>query len=79
MVRAEGLPKPQIRWSMNGKPIDEHEHHKIETTATSVEGQVTSTLSLSDFNMADVGIVSIHLIFFFYLKQTLLINVRDFA
>lgn len=55
MVRADGLPKPQIRWYLNEKPVEEHEHHKI---VTNVETQVTSSLTLTDFNIEDVGIVS---------------------
>ncbi|XP_064214157.1 obscurin isoform X3 [Tribolium castaneum] len=53
MVRADGLPKPQIRWLLNGKPIVEDEKHKIESHA---DAQVTSTLTVSDFNDSDSGI-----------------------
>ncbi|XP_044269472.1 obscurin isoform X2 [Tribolium madens] len=53
MVRADGLPKPQIRWLLNGKPIVEDEKHKIESHA---DAQVTSTLTVSNFNDSDSGI-----------------------
>lgn len=56
MVRADGLPKPEIRWFLNGKPIIENENHKIETHT---ETQVTSTLSVNNYSESDVGIVSI--------------------
>lgn len=62
MVRADGLPKPQIRWYLNDKPVEEHEHHKIETNA---EAQVTSSLTITDYNKGDVGIVSKRLRFGF--------------
>lgn len=55
MVRADGLPKPEIRWYLDGKAIIEDEHHKITTQG---EAQVTSSLAISDYNEKDSGIVS---------------------
>lgn len=56
MVRADGLPKPEIRWYCNGKPIQEDAKHKIETQT---EKQVTSKLTITDFDEANTGIVSV--------------------
>lgn len=56
MVRADGLPKPQIRWYCNDKQVVEHEHHQI---VTNVDAQVTSTLTITDYNEGDIGIVLI--------------------
>lgn len=55
MVRADGLPKPEIKWFLNGKEIVEDANHKI---ATSTDAQVTSTLSVTHYSEADVGLVS---------------------
>ncbi|XP_056629538.1 obscurin isoform X9 [Diorhabda sublineata] len=52
MVRADGLPKPEIRWFVNGKPITD-EKHKIVTTS---EAQVTSKLIIQDFDETEAGI-----------------------
>ncbi|CAG9815908.1 unnamed protein product, partial [Phaedon cochleariae] len=53
MVRADGLPKPEIRWFLNGKRIVEDENHKIETVA---EAQVTSKLRILNFDELNSGI-----------------------
>ncbi|KAG5881050.1 hypothetical protein JTB14_033964 [Gonioctena quinquepunctata] len=53
MVRADGLPKPEIRWFCNGKPISEDKHHKIETVT---ETQVTSKLTITNFDEEFGGI-----------------------
>ncbi|XP_057667134.1 obscurin isoform X2 [Diorhabda carinulata] len=53
MVRADGLPKPEIRWFVNGKPITDDEKHKIVTTS---EAQVTSKLIIQDFEETEAGI-----------------------
>ncbi|XP_060519331.1 obscurin isoform X9 [Cylas formicarius] len=53
MVRADGLPKPDIRWYINGKEITQDERHKIITVS---DAQVTSTLSITNFSESDVGI-----------------------
>lgn len=55
MVRADGLPKPEIRWYFDGKPIIEDENHKIKTHG---EAQVTSSLTISNYNEKNSGIVS---------------------
>ncbi|XP_063930937.1 obscurin isoform X4 [Zophobas morio] len=52
MVRADGLPKPQIRWFLNDNPLTEDANHKIEGHT---EAQVTSTLTVTNFNEADSG------------------------
>lgn len=54
MVRADGLPKPQIRWFLNDNPLTEDANHKIEGHT---EAQVTSTLTVTNFNEADSGMV----------------------
>lgn len=46
MVRADGLPKPEIRWYLNDKPIKQDENNVIKTHT---EAQVTSTLTISNF------------------------------
>ncbi|RZB39359.1 muscle M-line assembly protein unc-89-like [Asbolus verrucosus] len=51
-VRADGIPKPTLQWTLNGKPLVEDENHKIETHT---EPQVTSTLTITNFNDADSG------------------------
>ncbi|KAJ8919920.1 hypothetical protein NQ315_006449 [Exocentrus adspersus] len=53
MVRADGLPKPEIKWYCNGKPIENDSKHRIETHA---ETQVTSKLTITDFDEANAGI-----------------------
>lgn len=55
MVRADGLPKPEIHWYFNGKPIEEDANHKIETVT---EKQVTSKLIITNFDEANTGFVS---------------------
>lgn len=55
MVRADGLPKPDIKWFCNGNPISDDEKHSIVTTK---ETQVTSKLTISDFEEENAGIVS---------------------
>lgn len=54
MVRADGLPKPEIKWYCNGKPINNDEHYSIETVA---ETQVTSKLRITNFEEENSGIV----------------------
>ncbi|KAL1518226.1 hypothetical protein ABEB36_001883 [Hypothenemus hampei] len=53
MVRADGLPKPIIKWYLNGKEIAEDENHHIVTAS---EVQVTSTLTVKNYTENDVGI-----------------------
>ncbi|CAH1180870.1 unnamed protein product [Phyllotreta striolata] len=53
MVRADGLPKPEIRWFLNGKPVTEDENVKIETTT---DAQVTSKLIVKNFDGEHEGI-----------------------
>lgn len=55
MVRADGLPKPEIKWYLNGKEIVEDANHKI---VTSSDAQVTSTLAVTNYNAKDAGSVS---------------------
>ncbi|XP_044758879.1 obscurin isoform X8 [Coccinella septempunctata] len=52
MVRADGLPKPEIKWFFNAKPLIEDENHKVETHT---EMQVTSCLHIKNYNKDDVG------------------------
>lgn len=60
MVRADGLPKPEIKWYLNGKEIVEDENHKI---VTSTDAQVTSTLSVTNYSQSDDGTVNTIFIF----------------
>uniref|UniRef100_A0A6P7FRC9 Obscurin isoform X8 n=1 Tax=Diabrotica virgifera virgifera TaxID=50390 RepID=A0A6P7FRC9_DIAVI len=53
MVRADGLPKPEIRWFFNGKPITEDDNRKIVTTS---DAQVTSKLIITNFGESTAGI-----------------------
>ncbi|CAG9826982.1 unnamed protein product [Diabrotica balteata] len=53
MVRADGLPKPEIRWFFNGKPIVEDDNRKIVTTS---DAQVTSKLIITNFDESTAGI-----------------------
>ncbi|KAK9877930.1 hypothetical protein WA026_020153 [Henosepilachna vigintioctopunctata] len=53
MVRADGLPKPEIKWYFNGNPLKEDNNHKVETHT---ETQVTSSLLIKGYNAGDVGI-----------------------
>lgn len=55
MVRADGLPKPEINWYCNGKPITNDDKHSISTTK---EPQVTSKLLITNFEEENAGIVS---------------------
>lgn len=55
MVRADGLPKPEIKWFFNAQPLIEDENHKSETHT---ETQVTSCLRIKNYNKDDVGFVS---------------------
>lgn len=54
MVRADGLPKPEIRWYLDGKALSEDDSHKIKTHS---EAQVTSSLTITNYNEKDSGIV----------------------
>ncbi|VEN40598.1 unnamed protein product [Callosobruchus maculatus] len=51
-VRADGLPKPEIRWYCNDKLIQENDQCKIKTAG---EAQVTSELTIKDFDLANSG------------------------
>ncbi|XP_050295068.1 obscurin-like isoform X13 [Anthonomus grandis grandis] len=53
MVRADGLPKPEIKWFLNNKEIVEDDRHKIEGAS---EAQATSTLSVKGYSESDVGL-----------------------
>lgn len=62
MVRADGLPKPEIKWFLNGDVIKEDQNHKIETKC---DTQVTSGLVVTNFNKKDSGQVFYYFIFYF--------------
>ncbi|XP_025835124.1 obscurin-like, partial [Agrilus planipennis] len=51
-VRADGLPRPEISWFFNGKPVAEDLNHKIDTIAKT---QVTSSLVIQGYNLDDIG------------------------
>ncbi|XP_031356598.1 obscurin isoform X3 [Photinus pyralis] len=52
MVRADGLPKPEIKWFFNGVPLQEDDRHRIETKA---DTQVTSSLTITGYHKEDSG------------------------
>ncbi|KAI4471482.1 immunoglobulin i-set domain [Holotrichia oblita] len=52
MVRADGLPRPQLTWYLNNKPIENAPELK---TVENTESQVTSYLTITDFNEKDSG------------------------
>ncbi|KAF5286087.1 hypothetical protein FQA39_LY16433 [Lamprigera yunnana] len=52
MVRADGLPKPEIKWFFNGKPLQEDAIHQV---VTRTDMQVTSTLKITNYNIDDSG------------------------
>ncbi|XP_066148174.1 obscurin isoform X4 [Euwallacea fornicatus] len=54
MVRADGLPKPEIKWFLNGKEIVPDENHQIVTSKG--DSQATSALTVTNYNEKDVGI-----------------------
>lgn len=56
MVRADGLPKPEIKWYCNDKLITNDDHYTINTTS---DMQVTSKLIIKDFEEAHAGVVSL--------------------
>lgn len=70
MVRADGLPKPEIKWYCNAKPLSDDENHSIETTN---ETQVTSKLTIKCFEEENGGIVSIQSILTFVLVTCILL------
>ncbi|XP_060806138.1 obscurin isoform X2 [Amyelois transitella] len=51
-VRCEGVPKPEIQWFVDGKPVENDDRHTINTE---IEGQVNSTLEIKHFNASDAG------------------------
>nr|CAH7742459.1 unnamed protein product [Callosobruchus chinensis] len=51
-VRADGLPKPEIRWYCNEKLIQQNDQCTIKTAG---EAQVTSELTIKDFDLANSG------------------------
>lgn len=68
-VRADGLPKPDIKWYCNGKPITNDENHSIESTK---EAQVTSKLIITNFDEENAGIVSFNMAIIITFKYFLL-------
>lgn len=51
-VRCDGVPKPQVKWFLNGKEIVNDERHTI---TTQVGGQVDSELEIKHFDSSDAG------------------------
>ncbi|CAH2103000.1 unnamed protein product [Euphydryas editha] len=51
-VRCDGVPKPQVKWYLNGKEIVNDERHNI---TTEVGGQVDSELEIKHFSASDAG------------------------
>lgn len=54
-VRCDGVPKPEVRWSVAGRDVTDDERHKVTTT---VGGQVDSELEIKHFNVSDAGKVT---------------------
>lgn len=72
MVRADGLPKPEVHWFFNGKPVQEDGNHKIATKDDVSDMQVTSTLTITGYNKEDSGQVNlIYLIELLYILKDL--------
>lgn len=55
-VRCDGVPKPEVRWSVNGRDISNDDRHTVSVT---VEGQVDSELAIKHFNADDAGKVQL--------------------
>ncbi|XP_039752215.1 obscurin-like isoform X4 [Pararge aegeria] len=51
-VRCDGVPKPNVKWFLNGKEITNDDRHSI---ATEIGGQVDSELEIKHFNASDTG------------------------
>lgn len=54
-MRCDGVPKPQVKWYLNGKEITNDDRHTI---TTEVGGQVDSELEIKHFGASDAGKVS---------------------
>lgn len=55
-VRCDGVPKPNVKWFLNGKEITNDDRHTI---TTEVGGQVDSELEIKHFNASDSGKVNL--------------------
>ncbi|XP_046962519.1 obscurin isoform X2 [Vanessa cardui] len=51
-VRCDGVPKPQVKWFLNGKEVVNDDRHTI---TTEVGGQVDSELEIKHFGASDAG------------------------
>ncbi|XP_050346623.1 obscurin isoform X3 [Nymphalis io] len=51
-VRCDGVPKPQVKWFLNGKEVVNDDRH---TVTTEVGGQVDSELEIKHFGASDAG------------------------
>ncbi|CAH2049873.1 unnamed protein product, partial [Iphiclides podalirius] len=51
-VRCDGVPKPEVRWHVDGKEVTNDERH---TVTTEVGGQVDSELEIKHFTARDAG------------------------
>ena len=56
MVRADGLPRPELTWFLNGKEIVNAPELKMVVNA---ESQISSHLTITNYNEKDSGYVSI--------------------
>lgn len=54
-IRTEGVPRPEIRWLIDGKQLQEDARHIVETQK---EAQIVSELTIKNFCESDVGLVS---------------------
>lgn len=54
-IRTDAIPKPEIRWLIDGKQFKEDDRHKI---VTQTEGQIVSELTVTHFTEQDAGVYS---------------------
>lgn len=53
-VRCDGVPKPDVKWYLEGKPVENDDRHTVNTE---VGGQVDSELEIKHFGAQDAGTV----------------------
>ncbi|XP_061385571.1 obscurin isoform X3 [Danaus plexippus] len=51
-VRCDGVPKPDVKWYLEGKPVENDDRHTVNTE---VGGQVDSELEIKHFGAQDAG------------------------
>lgn len=48
-VIAQGIPKPEAQWTLNGKPLKDDEHYRI------INDDLKYKLSIADVKLSDAG------------------------